>query len=417
MRKKHNDDTLIDDDASLDELFDLLDLEDPDPEGYESEDIAENPRAARKQEKILLKKYTPKQIFEYLNQYVVGQEKAKMILSVAFYNHLKMLELEDNHNNGVEVEKSNVIMVGPSGSGKTHIIKHLTKLFNLPYAIADATSLTESGYVGNDVESVLQSLLNNANGNLALAERGVVFIDEIDKKARKGQENTSITRDVSGEGVQQALLKLIEGSKVDVQLTGTRRHPYGESIEMDTSKILFIVGGAFPGIEKIIKNRMQYRKQNQVGMALTDKDNRRDQDVSYNEVIEQVTHDDLRSFGMIPEFLGRMPIICPLQELREEELCRILTEPKNALVKQYEALFLQDKVKLEFAPEALKLVAETAIKNHTGARGLRSIMEKVLLQAMFEVPESTARKRIKTVKIDRDYVKNQLVIENGKAAV
>lgn len=383
----------------------------------EMEELSSKPapkRSSKGRKKVVQKKYTPRQIYEHLNQYVVGQEKAKEILAVAFYNHLKQLEWEQKPSGDVEIEKSNVLLVGPSGSGKTHLIKQLARLFELPYAIADATSLTESGYVGNDVESVLQALLNSANGNLALAERGIVFIDEIDKKASKGQENTSITRDVSGEGVQQALLKLIEGSKVEVQLTGARRHPYGDSVEMDTSKILFIVGGAFPGIEKIIKNRLQYHKKSQVGLALSDIKGIAAEDVAYNDIIDQVSHEDLRSFGMIPEFLGRMPIICPLKELHVEELCRILTEPKNALVKQYQALFMQDKLNLEFEAEALQLIAETAIKNKTGARGLRSIMEKVLLQAMFELPETTSRRKVKNVKIDKAYVCRQLERELGK---
>lgn len=406
MREDYEDDVLDFDDMEM--MDDFLDgLEEIVPN-------TSNRRNKSRRKVVKIKKYTPRQIFDHLSQYVVGQEKAKEILSVAFYNHLKRLEMETNHKSQVEVEKSNILMVGPSGSGKTHLVKQLARLFELPYAIADATSLTESGYVGNDVESVLQALYNNAGGDLHLAERGIVFIDEIDKKACKQAESTSITRDVSGEGVQQALLKLIEGSKVEVQLTGARRHPYGDSIEMDTSRILFIVGGAFPGIEKLIKERLKYRKRNQVGLNLASSNSTSAEEVPYNEVINQITHEDLRSFGLIPEFLGRMPVLCPLKELHEEELVRILTEPKNALVKQYQELFLQDKLKLEFDQEALELIAHIAIKNKTGARGLRSIMEKVLLQAMFELPDTNIRKRTKLVKIDKAYVLQQLEREQER---
>lgn len=406
MRNDYEDDVLDFEDMEMMEDF-LEDFEDIVPNSGK--------RRSKSCSKVIkIKKYTPRQIFDHLSQYVVGQEKAKEILSVAFYNHLKRLEMEANHKTQVEVEKSNILLVGPSGSGKTHLVKQLARLFELPYAIADATSLTESGYVGNDVESVLQALYNSADGDLHLAERGIVFIDEIDKKACKQGESTSITRDVSGEGVQQALLKLIEGSKVEVQLTGARRHPYGESIEMDTSRILFIVGGAFPGIEKLIKERLKYRKRNQVGLELATANTTKAEEVPYNDIINQITHEDLRSFGLIPEFLGRMPVLCPLKELHEEEMVRILTEPKNALVKQYQELFLQDKLKLEFEQEALKLIAQIAINNKTGARGLRSIMEKVLLQAMFELPDTNIRRRTKLVKIDKEYVLRQLEREQER---
>lgn len=256
----------------------------------------------------------------------------------------------------------------------------------MPYAIADATTLTESGYVGSDVETVLQKLLNNANGDVKQAERGIVFIDEIDKKANKGGESNSITRDVSGEGVQQALLKLIEGNKVDVQLEGQRKHPYAETVEIDTSKILFIVGGAFPGIEDIIKKRLKYKSVANMGINLTNKEEKLAKQAEYNEVITQVTTEDFRKYGLIPEFLGRLPIICPLKELTEDELCRILTEPKNALVKQYETMLKYDNVDIKFEKEALKAIAQKAIKNKTGARGLRSIMENLLLKVMYNVP-------------------------------
>lgn len=346
---------------------------------------------------------TPDEIKKYLDQYVIGQEVAKKILSVATYNHMKMLEFYDNDSE-IEIEKSNVLMLGPSGSGKTHLIKSLARLFKVPYAIADATTLTESGYVGADVESVLQKLLRAADGDVRLAERGIVFIDEIDKKASKGQENNSITRDVSGEGVQQALLKLIEGNKVDVQMNGERRHPYAETVEMDTSKILFIVGGAFPGIQNIIKKRLNYKSAASVGLNLTGKEEQLQADVEYNEVIEQANHEDLRKYGLIPEFLGRLPIICPLKELTEEEMCQILTEPKNSLVKQYTKLMDYDKVDIRFDDEAVKAIARQAISNKTGARGLRSIMEKILLNVMYSTPGEARRNKRSSMVVTRDCV-------------
>ena len=305
----------------------------------------------------------------------------------------------------MEIEKSNILLIGPSGSGKTHIVKTLAKLFDVPYAIADATTLTESGYVGADVESVLQKLLTAANGDIKRAERGIIFIDEIDKKANKGGENTSITRDVSGEGVQQALLKIIEGSVVEV-FDEKRRNPMGVTKEIDTSKILFIVGGAFPGIEKFIKNRLQYRQQTTIGIDLGEagEKNALSREVEYNEVIDQVTTEDLRKYGMIPEFLGRLPVICCLHELGEEQLVQILTEPKNALVKQYQQLLSYDGIKLELEQEALQAIAHRAIANKTGARGLRAIMEEVLLDTMFAAPDKL--KGGGTVVVSEDNVLN-----------
>lgn len=343
-------------------------------------------------ENKLADEMTPTEIRRFLDQYVIGQDYAKRILSVAVYNHMKMLKHYDTIKNGdVELEKSNVLMVGPSGCGKTHIIKNLARLFKVPYAIADATTLTESGYVGSDVETVLQKLLFSANGDVKKAERGIVFIDEIDKKANKSQENNSITRDVSGEGVQQGLLKLIEGGIVDVQLSGQRRHPYADTVPVDTSKILFVVGGAFPGIDQIIKKRLHYKAISSVGLNLDGQDEQLQSNVSYNEVIDKAIADDFRKFGLIPEFIGRLPVICPMKELTEEELVKILTEPKNALVRQYQEMLKYDKVELSFTEEALKAIAHEAITSKTGARGLRSIMEHLLLDTMYSIPEQ-ARK-------------------------
>lgn len=374
FRSNENDDIYICADCVKQTYTALRDYE----EELEQEKVFNNPDVV-----------TPVDIRDFLNSYVIGQDRAKAILSVAVYNHMKLLEHWDNLQDGdVEIEKSNILMVGPTGSGKTHLIKNLARLFQVPYVIADATTLTESGYVGSDVETVLQKLINAADGDIKLAERGIVFIDEIDKKANKGGVNNSITRDVSGEGVQQALLKLIEGNKVDVQVEGQRKHPYSDTVEIDTSKILFIVGGAFPGIEEIIKKRLKYKSVSSVGITLDDeKEDKLSKNVPINDIIDKVTHDDFRNYGLIPEFLGRLPIICPLKELTEEELCRILTEPKNALVKQYQAMLKYDNVDLTFEDDALKAIANKAITTKTGARGLRSIMESLLLDPMFSIPK------------------------------
>lgn len=360
----------------------------------------------KKANTLKLKNYSPKEIVAYLDDNVIGQDSAKRTLAVAVYNHMKRIQYYEKHkNDGIDIQKTNVLMVGPSGSGKTYLLQNLAKLFDVPFAIADATSLTESGYVGADVETVLQKLYNAADGDLNRVEKGIVFIDEIDKKAGKNSENSSITRDVSGEGVQQALLKLIEGSVVEVQLTGARRHPYGDTVEIDTSNILFIVGGAFPGIEKIIEKRLKTSK-NTMGISLTNDSKASKSSNSYNKIIEQVTHEDLRQFGMIPEFLGRMPVICPLKELNEDELCKIITEPRSSILKQYQTLLAEDNIKLNVEKEALQTIANMAIKNNTGARGLRSILEKYLRDVMFELPGSLQGRYEYRVNVTKDCILN-----------
>ncbi len=361
-------------------------------------EILEQEAAMPKGQMLSIENLPPREIYRRLNQYVVGQERAKKVLSVAVYNHYKRIQ-HAGRPDDVELGKSNILLVGPTGCGKTLLAQTLAKILDVPFAIADATSLTEAGYVGEDVENILLALIQNADYDIPRAQRGIVYIDEIDKIARKTGDNPSITRDVSGEGVQQALLKIIEGTTANVPPQGGRKHPHQDFLRVNTANILFVCGGAFEGLDKIIGQRVSERR----AVGFKGERERTNQELNTTELLKLVTADDLLQYGLIPEFIGRMPVIVSVDPLDQEMLVKILSEPKNAIVKQFQKLFALDNVELVFTEEALQAAAELAFQYKTGARGLRTIIEGVLLDVMYEIP---SRRDVRKCLIDGDTIRH-----------